>query len=332
VITQGPFSLVLNDTIPLEDPGATSNNPATQVQLQNATPFIIEVNVGGAVYTIQSFTAQTVPTSGGGQQMSVDPVESTAGGGGGGSLTIVWLLAGEVSPMQDGPLTAAAITAANLPPGQVYNNTVTPSSGIFSALAIPIPSNARTLVIYLTSEGGAWFTLLRVTGGPIGLDYYNQAPYLNNQPSNPGVAAAVVPIEGAGGTGFETISIVGEVSSGNAPVQLVVYADSLAYPESMFYNGPIIATDESLAAAGTVQVLEGPARLISAQLTTSSTVGASLTISGEGNILAAGATVDAQSIAQIAFPPDTILAAGAVLNLIQQSTGASEAAVTYAYP
>lgn len=109
--TQGPFDLTLNQLLPLNDPGATSNNPATAVQIQNASPFIVEVNSGGIVLTIQSFTAQTVPTSGGGQQMSVTPMQS----GGNAqqtspkSLTAVWLLAGESSPMLDGPLTAAAI-------------------------------------------------------------------------------------------------------------------------------------------------------------------------------------------------------------------------------
>jgi hypothetical protein len=111
VITQGPFTLTVGVTLPLIDPGASSNNPATAVQLQNASPFVIEVNSGGTVLTIQSFTAQTVNTSGGGQSMSVVPI--VAGSNGQTlatmSLTVVWLLAGESAPMLDGSLTAAAI-------------------------------------------------------------------------------------------------------------------------------------------------------------------------------------------------------------------------------
>jgi hypothetical protein len=111
MITQGPFGLTLGQTLPLNDPGATSNNPATAVQIQNASPFIIEVNSGGNVLTIQSFTAQTMLTSGGGQQMSVDAIASGPTGQTTSprSLTVVWLLGGESAPMVDGPLTASAI-------------------------------------------------------------------------------------------------------------------------------------------------------------------------------------------------------------------------------
>lgn len=112
MITQGPFDLTLNQALPLNDPGATSNNPATAVQIQNASPFIVEVNSGGTVLTIQSFTAQTVNTSGGGQQMSVTPISAGVSGQrtAPASLTLVWLLAGESAPMIDGPLTASALS------------------------------------------------------------------------------------------------------------------------------------------------------------------------------------------------------------------------------
>lgn len=111
MITQGPRTLTIGAVVPLSDPGATSNNPATAVQLQNASPFIISVNSGGTVLTLQPFTSQTVATSGGGQQMSATPI--AAGGSAQltavNSLIVVWLLAGEQAPMPDGPLTAAAL-------------------------------------------------------------------------------------------------------------------------------------------------------------------------------------------------------------------------------
>lgn len=114
MITQGPFSLALNQSLPLHDPGATSNNPSTAVQIQNASPFVIEVNMAGVNLTIQSFTAETLNITGtGGQTGTVTPVAAsdqttrTAPG----TLTVVWLLAGESAPIADGPLTAAAIAA-----------------------------------------------------------------------------------------------------------------------------------------------------------------------------------------------------------------------------
>jgi hypothetical protein len=138
LITQGPFTLTLGDTLPLNDPGATSNNPATAVQIQNASPFIIEVNSGGTVLTIQSFTAQTVLTSGGGQQMSVTPLAS------GGSaqttavdgLTVVWLLAGESAPMVDGPLTAAALAST------LASSGLSGASGSVKGISIAVAAGA----------------------------------------------------------------------------------------------------------------------------------------------------------------------------------------------
>jgi hypothetical protein len=135
MITQGPFDLTLDTPLPLIDPGANSNNPATAVQIQNASPFIVEVNTGGIVLTIQSFTAQTIPTSGGGQQMNVDPIASgpSAQTVAAKSLSIVWLLAGESAPMVDGPLTASAIAttlaAQGLAGAQVISETKTVASG-----------------------------------------------------------------------------------------------------------------------------------------------------------------------------------------------------------
>lgn len=113
MITQGPFTLTLSQVLPLTDPGANSNHPATAVQLQNASPFIVQTNAGGIVHTIQSFTAQTVPYGQiGGQPLTVFPIETnTSDVTAPNSLTVVWLLAGESSPMVDGSLTAAAITA-----------------------------------------------------------------------------------------------------------------------------------------------------------------------------------------------------------------------------
>ncbi len=145
MITQGPFDLTIGSTLPLSDPGANSNNPATAVQLQNASPFIIEVNSGDTLVTIQSFTAQTVATSGGGQQMSVEPMGSGASAqtAAPASLTAVWLLAGESSPMIDGSLTAAAISsslgASGLAgsSGQIKGDFIPIAAGATASFTVP---------------------------------------------------------------------------------------------------------------------------------------------------------------------------------------------------
>lgn len=152
MITQGPFTLTLGDTLPLNDPGATSNNPATAVQIQNASPFIIEVNSGGIVLTIQSFTAQTVLTSGGGQQMSVLPLAS----GGSAqttavqSLTVVWLLAGESAPMVDGPLTAAALAST------LASSGLSGASGSVEGLSITVAAGATDTFTLTVGHWRLW--------------------------------------------------------------------------------------------------------------------------------------------------------------------------------
>jgi hypothetical protein len=110
MITKGPYSLTIGTTLELPDPGATSNNPGTQLQLQNNSPLTINVNSGGTIYTIQSFTAQTV-TAAGSQPLSVLPIVSSGASTAANALFVVWLLQGESPPMQDGPLTAAAIAS-----------------------------------------------------------------------------------------------------------------------------------------------------------------------------------------------------------------------------
>ncbi len=55
----GPFALTLNTLQPVPNQTATYSTPAAKVQIQNASPFILNVTVDGAVQVLQSFTAQT---------------------------------------------------------------------------------------------------------------------------------------------------------------------------------------------------------------------------------------------------------------------------------
>jgi hypothetical protein len=160
VITQGPFNLTLNVALAVHDPGATSNNPSTAVQIQNASPFIITANVAGFSLTIQSFTAQTVALGGGGQQGSITPVQTNQTGvtTAANSLTLVWLLPGEQAPMVDGALTAAAITAAitaiNVPVTTLYNQNFNFAGGSLNT-ALAAPANLLGFRVFLNNTGGA---------------------------------------------------------------------------------------------------------------------------------------------------------------------------------
>jgi hypothetical protein len=108
--SRGPFTLVLNVAQSLLNPTASGGNPATAIQIQNSSGFVLSVLAGGEQYTIQSFTAQVVPLIADGSPITVDAVQST--GTTANKITVVWLLAGESPPMTTGPLTAAAIVAA----------------------------------------------------------------------------------------------------------------------------------------------------------------------------------------------------------------------------
>jgi len=326
MITQGPFTLTLGTTLPLNDPGATSNNPATQVQLQNATAFIIEVNVGGAVYTIQSFTAQTVPTSGGGQQMAVSPLEST--GGGGGTLTVVWLLAGEQSPMQDGPLTAAAIAAANPVPTAVFGPaSVTASGGGTLVIpSVPITPSTRTLIVRATGGGMSKNAEVLVVGNQSGYTYYDNPSYLSTAaPSGPFV---IIPITAPLDT---TVSVT--IATTGPSGTVAVYSDTIQYDESVFYNGTAVATSLDMAAAGgPTTFLTGPARLLTASLQAFGGAAGVIQLGGQ-KLLQLNSDASGQSSNEtLTFPDDTILPANDTIALLQGGSGNTTAMISFAYP
>jgi hypothetical protein len=110
--TNGPFTLTLDQQLPIPNPTLGGVNFA-KVQLQNSSGFVLTVIAAGLTYTLQPFIAQTIPLDLDGQPIQVTPTQVPGGDdAGNNTLTAVWLLDGETAPMQDGPLTAAAIAAA----------------------------------------------------------------------------------------------------------------------------------------------------------------------------------------------------------------------------
>lgn len=110
-ITQGPYSLSQGVTLTLNDPSDYSQS-SLNVQLQNNSGFALTVQSAGATYSIMPFFAQTIPTLGGGQSITVlptNPIQSAGNQTGG--LTVVWLLTGQTAPIQDGALTPIIINS-----------------------------------------------------------------------------------------------------------------------------------------------------------------------------------------------------------------------------
>ena len=115
-VTQGPYSLSQGTTLTLNDP-ADYSVASSSLQIQNNSGFTLTVQSAGATYNIMPFFAQTIPTIGGGQSITVtpsNPIQSAGNQTGG--LTVVWLLPGQQAPIQDGALTPIIINSREQAP------------------------------------------------------------------------------------------------------------------------------------------------------------------------------------------------------------------------
>ena len=145
LLNTGPQSLTLNTTTTVPNPFTYGGNEPVAVQVCNASGFLLEASAGGLVYLVQAYTALTVPLSGGGQNLSLLPFSGSASAPY-NTVSETWLLSGETSPMQDGPLTAAAVAAA------ISGVVVTATQNFEAASAIALTAlNAYNLVLNLTT-------------------------------------------------------------------------------------------------------------------------------------------------------------------------------------
>lgn len=308
------------------------------VQLQNSSVFVISALAGGETYTIQSFTAQTIPLASDAAPIVITPIADPSGevAGIGSSLIPVWLLEGESPPMQDGPLTAAAIAAAITSQGigtLVYGPAMPGADGV----SVTPPPNSRTLiVVFVTPLFDAEVPeLVQIAGTTSLIDYYNQPPYLIGPEGN--TATIVTPI-----AGFVDTTILIEWTWAVAPpggYTVAVYADTAEYDESIFYNGPMQSVSVTEAPDGTYPILSGPARLLTLSLEQAA-AGSSDVVWFKGGVATAailradvGAGL-APAVPVMTFPPNTILKAGdsLELNVYGAAGSASNANVVWAYP
>lgn len=122
--TVGPQTLTVGQPNTVVDPNQRGGNPSAAVQIQNSSPYQLNVTAAGEQLSIQPFFAQTVPISS--APISITPL-AVAGLSAACIVTLSFLLgtpAGtgimlpdgsgwvEAPPQQDGPLTAAAIASA----------------------------------------------------------------------------------------------------------------------------------------------------------------------------------------------------------------------------
>ncbi len=232
---------------------------------------------------------------------------------------------GSVQPIWPDTNTSA-ITAALAPPGLAFGPTVANLSGGTASVNVTGPSSTRTLIIEVANPP-AVPTNIAVFGNQSLLVYRSGPPYLQNEFST-NTWLVVVPVLGVADSSY-TI----RVDAAGVPMTftLTVWADSDVTQESVFYNGVIQVKSVRQGAAGTVGVLVGPCRLLTAQV--SSTAAGQVTlfnVGGSGlNLIEVDAATETVSIN---FPPNTILPIGQGLSLFQSPAGVSAAQVTYAYP
>lgn len=343
MLNVGPQALAIGAATAIKDPAQGGGNPSVACQIQNSSAYQLSVLAAGDVLSIQPFTAQTIEISG--QPITVTPL---AGASGTCSVTFVFLLGApastgvqlsdgtwvETPPQQDGPLTAAAITAAAAPPGSVYGPISTaPTAGTITLSGIVIPPNARTVLIslkHLVPLTPIVVTNVQVLGSSTAIAYYNAPPYLGVGPAtgpNNTNALIVVPISGVIDSAVQIVITTAQT------LVVQVSADSSEYPESVFYNGTVQTASQGLAGAGTILLATGPLRLLTSNLiTNANTTEAFITINGVTGLVVAGATAGLDAVMGLSYPPNTIVPAGAPVVLQQAGAGGSVAAISYAYP
>jgi len=313
------------------DPTAQYGSPATNVQIQNASPFIITVTVDGEQFTIQSFTAQTLPCGKTGTTLTILPTNGPAGNQ--GSITCVWLGNHETAPMGDSQLTGAAQYAQGLGTtvGTFATASVFPGSGpSFNVNLSPI---TRTLIIkyqWQMATTQLETPRVEVQGVNSTFFYYSAPAYLVTSlltpPNTTLVATVIVPINALLDPVI-TVRLRGSSLVNPAGMTATAYGDTALFDESTFYNGKFEISTVAQVAAGNYTIINGPKRLLTASLTTAGVTDAFLLLVGWGRILeslSAGQTA-------LTFPPNTLLQKDQTIQL-QMGSGTAIGNIGWSYP
>ena len=321
MITTGPYSLTNGTTVTVQDPQAATGTSSAAVQVQNASPFILTVTAYGQYFTLQEFTAQTIPLTADGSPITLDPSNGPAGTQ--GQVEVIWLLAGEIPPMSDGQLTGAAQYAIGL--GEELMGPTVPVVANPSFF-VDLPPTTKTLLLSIIEQGigPPAITNVLVIGQTTLLPYYNQRPYLSAVTVSEANFLCVIPIPAVADSQVEII--ISCASGVGGPYAYSVFGDTAQYDESVFYNGrPVLA---SAAATGNLVTTE--CRLLTASVDAAGSGAAegAITIGGVDVIRVDLASVGGATAATLEFPQPYIVQA----TIAAVSTGGAVCSVSYAYP
>lgn len=335
----GPFALTLNTLQPVPNPSATFSTPAAKVQIQNASPFILNVTVDGAVQVLQSFTAQTFDTDSSGSPLTLLPTTGPAGTQ--GTATIVWLQPGETPAMADGQLTGAAQYAVGLGT-TLFGPTVLNGSGAGVIFNLPpIPPTTRTLVVkarrITSGSQNLQCQVVDLTVPGNSFFYYNSFMYL-------GYTGGISAGGGfPGGALFSVVPLMPLISAAGVQMafnygagvqyEITVFADTLQYDESVFYNGSAVGFGTTATGSGTVTILTGPARLLSASIEATGGGTALFNLPGGTILRSENISGTSTSTSSHSFPPNTIIQPGQTVTATFVSAGSVVSALgSAAYP
>lgn len=165
MITTGPYQLAAGTQLTVYDP-AKYTTANSSVQVQNDSGFSLVVSVGGLSLPVPPRTIVTMPT-GTAPQLVVTP-SAVSGSSTSGALTLLWMLAGETSPVSDGPITISTTQSATV---SFSSSSVTNTAGGMSiTLEAPATSQQVSLTVNFASGSGQPYS---ITGNVSGHVYYS---------------------------------------------------------------------------------------------------------------------------------------------------------------
>ena len=223
--------------------------------------------------------------------------------------------------------TALTSTTYQAPPGVILPAAAYTASGGNVTLTVPITASVRTLLLFISSNPGALgCTGVVVTGLQSGMVYYNQPPYL---PGNIGTAPSytvVVPVAPALDT---SVRVSFTFTTAAWQGTLGVSGDTAEYPESLFYNGTL-QEFHTATVATTALCLNGPFRILTASCGVANAAQTAVLLLDGVAALRVDSNTTETLTASLAFPPNTIVPAGA--NALYTIVGGGYVSFTYAYP
>ena len=164
MITTGPYQLAAGTQLTVYDP-AKYTTANSSVQVQNDSGFSLVVSVGGLSLPVPPRTIVTMPT-GTAPQLVVTP-SAVSGSSTSGALTLLWMLAGETSPVSDGPITISTTQSATV---SFSSSSVTNTVGGMS-ITLEAPATSQQVSCSLVSGPTSGSEPYTITGNISGHVY-----------------------------------------------------------------------------------------------------------------------------------------------------------------